>query len=95
METSCGMKKTGKDASAEDRLKARVSYVHMLNLTFCVTRRGICAILEDHQTEEGVKVPEVLVPFMGGIDLLKFERRLIEATRREKGSKKVGEGGKE
>lgn len=30
----------------------------------CATTRVICAILETHQTESGVKVPEVLKPYM-------------------------------
>lgn len=30
----------------------------------CATTRVICAILETHQTETGVKVPEVLKPYM-------------------------------
>ncbi|KAL6044637.1 Cytosolic seryl-tRNA synthetase [Balamuthia mandrillaris] len=47
-------------------------YVHMLNSTLCATTRTICCILENHQTAEGVKVPEALVPYMGGIDFLPF-----------------------
>lgn len=95
VETRCGMKKTGgKEQTAEDRLGARASYVHMLNSTLCATGRGICAILENHQTEDGVKVPEVLVPFMGGIDFLPFVRGPAEATKGEKAGKKAGKGGK-
>lgn len=30
----------------------------------CATTRVICAILETHQTETGVKVPEVLKQYM-------------------------------
>lgn len=30
----------------------------------CATTRVICAILETHQTESGVKVPEVLKKYM-------------------------------
>lgn len=30
----------------------------------CATTRVICAILETHQTETGVKVPEVLKKYM-------------------------------
>lgn len=37
----------------------------MLNATLCATERTLCCILENYQTEEGVKVPEVLVPFVG------------------------------
>jgi len=39
-------------------------YVHMLNATMCATTRCICAILEVHQTEDGVKVPAALQPYM-------------------------------
>lgn len=35
-----------------------------LNATMCATTRVICAILETHQTETGVKVPEVLKKYM-------------------------------
>jgi len=59
----------------------------MLNSTLCATGRGICCILETHQTEGGVKIPEVLVPYMGGIDFLPFVRGPMELT---KGEKKKG-----
>jgi len=36
----------------------------MLNATMCATTRCICAILEVHQTEDGVNVPKALQPFM-------------------------------
>ena len=35
-------------------------YVHMLNATLCATERTMCCILENNQTEEGVRVPKVL-----------------------------------
>lgn len=41
-------------------------YAHMLNGTLVATSRAIIAILENFQQEDGsVKLPEVLVPFMG------------------------------
>jgi len=43
--------------------------------------------LETHQTEEGVTVPEVLRPYMGGIEFLPFVRGPMEATKGEKKSK--------
>eukprot|EP00931_Biecheleriopsis_adriatica_P087169 TRINITY_DN61676_c0_g1_i1.p1 TRINITY_DN61676_c0_g1~~TRINITY_DN61676_c0_g1_i1.p1 ORF type:complete len:571 (-),score=126.58 TRINITY_DN61676_c0_g1_i1:186-1898(-) len=52
----------------------RLSHVHMLNSTLTATGRGICCILETYQTPEGVCVPEVLVPFMGGTRFLPFVR---------------------
>lgn len=38
------------------KMNAHVEFVHMLNATMCATTRVICAILETHQTETGVKV---------------------------------------
>lgn len=38
------------------KMNANIDYVHMLNATMCATTRVICAILETHQTETGVKV---------------------------------------
>lgn len=38
------------------KMNASVDFVHMLNATMCATTRVICAILETHQTETGVKV---------------------------------------
>jgi len=49
-------------------------YVHMLNSTLCATERTICCILENYQCAEGVRVPEVLQPFMGGMTLMPFVR---------------------
>lgn len=46
------------------KMNATVDFVHMLNATMCATTRVICAILETHQTETGVKVPEVLQKYM-------------------------------
>lgn len=46
------------------KMNANIDFVHMLNATMCATTRVICAILETHQTETGVKVPEVLQKYM-------------------------------
>ena len=41
--------------------------LHTLNSTAIATERTMCCILENYQQEDGsVKVPEVLVPYMGG-----------------------------
>lgn len=79
----CGSKK------AQKGLEDRASYVHFLNSTLCATGRGICCLLENYQTEDGVKVPEVLVPFMGGTDFLPFVRGPREVTKGEKKGKKL------
>ena len=80
-ETRFGIKK------GSSREKA---YVHMLNSTLCATTRTICCILENYQTPTGVRVPDVLVPFMGGIDFLEFTQPLKENINR----KKTAKGGK-
>ena len=54
------------------KMNDKVDYCHMLNATMAASTRVICCILENYQTEEGVVVPEVLRPYMGGIDFLKF-----------------------
>jgi seryl-tRNA synthetase len=42
-------------------------YVHTLNGTVIAMSRCMIAIIENYQTAEGnVKIPEALVPFMGG-----------------------------
>lgn len=46
------------------KMNANVDYVHMLNATMCAVTRVICVILENNQTETGVKVPEALKAFM-------------------------------
>ena len=41
--------------------------LHTLNSTAIATERTICCLLENYQQEDGsVKVPDVLVPYMGG-----------------------------
>ncbi len=65
MEIRSGQKKMG------EREK---KYVHMLNATLCATGRAICCLLETYQEADGVRIPEVLVPYMGGITFLPFVR---------------------
>lgn len=74
----CGSKEKG----------VRASYCHMLNSTLCATGRGICCILENHQTKDGVRVPEVLQPYMAGTDFLPFVRGPLPVSKGEKGDKK-------
>ena len=51
----------------------------MLNGTLCATQRTLCCIVENYQTPEGVVVPEVLRPFMGGIDFIKYDEKKVKA----------------
>jgi len=60
-------------------------YVHMLNATLTATGRGICAILENYQTDEGIVVPDVLQSYLGGLKLIPFVN---------KGTLPTGKGGK-
>jgi hypothetical protein len=51
-------------------------FVHMLNSTLTATERTLCCILENFQKEDGVEVPKVLQPYMGGIEFLPFKQPL-------------------
>ncbi|CAN8066208.1 unnamed protein product [Agarophyton chilense] len=49
-------------------------YVHTLNATACAVPRMVIAILETHQQENGsIRIPEVLRPFMGGMEEITTE----------------------
>jgi seryl-tRNA synthetase len=53
-------------------------YVHMLNGTLCASERAMCCLLENYQTPEGIKVPEVLIPYVG-TDFIPFiKEKIIE-----------------
>jgi seryl-tRNA synthetase len=55
------------------KISSKGGFVHMLNSTLCATERTMCCILENNQTDTGVKIPQVLVPFMpDGIDFIPF-----------------------
>ncbi|OMO61242.1 hypothetical protein CCACVL1_23653 [Corchorus capsularis] len=53
-------------------IKSNGQYVHMLNSTLTATERTMCCILENYQTENGVEIPEVLLPYMDGVTFLPF-----------------------
>ena len=63
LEVRCGMKKQG---------DTKKNYCHMLNGTLCATERALCCIVENYQTPEGLKIPEVLRPYMQGRDFLPY-----------------------
>ena len=56
-------------AKADDKTK---KFAHALNCTLSATGRTICAILENHQTEDGVRIPPALVPYMNGKTFIPF-----------------------
>nr|XP_043626311.1 serine--tRNA ligase [Erigeron canadensis] len=49
-------------------------YCHLLNSTLTATERTLCCILENYQTKDGVEVPEVLQPYMGGKTFISFTK---------------------
>ncbi|KAL3538080.1 hypothetical protein ACH5RR_001446 [Cinchona calisaya] len=49
-------------------------YVHLLNSTLTATERTLCCILENYQRVDGVEIPEVLQPYMGGLTFLPFKK---------------------
>lgn len=61
--------RAGKSPTNQDKV-----YVHMLNSTLTATERTLCCVLENYQTPDGIRVPEVLQPFMMGIDFLPFKK---------------------
>ncbi|MBQ4281218.1 MAG: serine--tRNA ligase, partial [Spirochaetales bacterium] len=45
----------------------KTKFVHMLNGTAVALSRAVVAVLENYQQEDGsIRIPEVLVPLMGG-----------------------------
>ncbi|URE33468.1 seryl-tRNA synthetase [Musa troglodytarum] len=65
-------------------------YVHMLNSTLTATERTICCILENYQRENGVQIPEVLQPFMGGLEFLPFKSGPEAKTKKAKAKENAG-----
>ena len=52
--------------------KDKPEFVHTLNGSGVAVGRAVAAILENYQNEDGsVRVPEALVPYMGGVTLIK------------------------
>ncbi len=49
-----------------------IEYCHMLNSTLTATSRTICCIVENYQTHDGVNIPPVLQPYMGGTSFIPY-----------------------
>jgi len=62
----------------------------MLNATLCATERTICCILENYQTDEGIKVPTVLQPYLSPFlknkELIPFVHPAPKKKSHEKGT---------
>ncbi|ODV63331.1 serine--tRNA ligase SES1 [Ascoidea rubescens DSM 1968] len=81
LEIRCGIKK-GPIAKKE--------YVHCLNSTLCATERALCCILENYQTEDGLKVPEVLRKYIPGEpEFLPFVKELPKNSTSQKKAAKA------
>jgi len=51
------------------------TFVHMLNGTAVATSRALIAILENYQQKDGsILIPDVLKPYMGGVDKIVARR---------------------
>lgn len=75
------------------KMNDKADYCHMLNATMCASTRVICCILENNQTEEGIVIPELLRPFMGNKDFIKFVKPPpIEEQKDSKGKGKKNKG---
>ena len=60
---------TTQEKKKKKNKKVPTQFVHTLNATACAVPRMIVAILESNQQEDGtIIIPEVLRPFMLGID---------------------------
>lgn len=52
----------------DDQLQLNTGFVHTINGTACSSIRTLIALIEQHQTEDGiVHLPQPIVPYMGGI----------------------------
>jgi len=69
-------------------------FPHMLNSTLVATQRCMCCLLENYQTDKGIKVPRVLVPFMAGMEFIPFVKAPPKDEEAEKAKKKAAAGNK-
>ncbi|GBC75222.1 Serine--tRNA ligase [archaeon HR06] len=51
----------------------KAKYVHTLNSTLVATERTLIAIMENYQEGNSIVIPEVLRPYMNGLDRLKYD----------------------
>lgn len=55
----------------------RKQYVHCLNSTLCATERTLCCLMENYQTEDGLRIPEPLRKYLPGApDFIPFTQEL-------------------
>lgn len=63
--------------------QTRKVYVHMLNGTMCATERTLCCLVENYQEPDGLRIPEVLRPYMQGRDFLPWVKELPKGLQRK------------
>ncbi|CAN3359067.1 serine--tRNA ligase, cytoplasmic [Diutina catenulata] len=80
LEIRCGIKQQN---------QTEKKYVHCLNSTLTATQRALCCILENYQTPEGLKVPEVLRKWIPGEpEFIPFVKELPKNSTSQKKTKK-------
>jgi len=56
-----------------ERPHEKAKYVHTLNSTLVATERALIAIMENYQEGNSIVIPEVLRPYMNGLERLKYD----------------------
>ncbi len=63
-------------ANIRTKLDGKTQYLHTLNGSGLATPRVLVALLETHQTADGgLRIPEVLRPYMGGLTEIKAKKK--------------------
>lgn len=56
----------------KDNIKDKAKFVHTINGSGVAVGRTVAAIIENYQQKDGsIKIPEALIPYMGGIEYIK------------------------
>ncbi|KAI1261281.1 seryl-tRNA synthetase [Xylariaceae sp. FL1019] len=81
---------------SKTQTETKKKYVHCLNSTLTATERALCCVLENYQTEEGLKVPEPLRKYIPGApEFLPFTKELPKDSTSQKKDKGSKSGAKE
>ncbi|MDB5049934.1 MAG: serS [Fibrobacteres bacterium] len=63
-------------ANIRTKIDGKMQFIHTLNGSGLATPRVLVALLESHQTAEGgLRIPEVLQPYMGGLTEIKPKKK--------------------
>ncbi|KAI2473769.1 seryl-tRNA synthetase [Annulohypoxylon bovei var. microspora] len=80
----------------KQQTEIKKKYVHALNSTLCATERALCCILENYQTEDGLRVPEPLRKYLPGApEFIPFSKELPKDTTSAKAKAKADKGAKQ